>query len=134
MSLLAPIPSINLSQSYFDPLYEGTNLTLHCSVQFPVFIDYHWSVSIKRDGNTIVNSTSISVHSNNYGADVEFSVLNSNTDSGNYTCVVDNIASNDHYFENMEESSPSLTLLILSIVILSSIIIYNLCLYRPSSS
>ena len=134
MSLLAPIPSINLSQSYFDPLYEGTSLTLDCSVQFPVFIDYHWSVNIKKDGNTIVNSTSISVDSNNYGADVEFSVLNSDTDSGNYTCVVDNIASNDHYFENMEESSPSLTLFILSIVILSSIIIYNLCLYRPSSS
>ena len=91
---------------------------MDCSVQFPVFIDYHWSVNIKKDGNTIVNSTSISVHSNNYGADVEFSVLNSDTDSGNYTCVVDNIASNDHYFENLEESSPSLSLHILGRVII----------------
>ena len=130
--LLAPIPSINLSQNYFGPLYEGTNLTLVCSVQFPVFIDYHWSVNIKKDGNTIVNSTSISVHSNYYGADVEFFILDSDTDSGNYTCVVDNIANNDNYFANTVESSLSLTLLILGIVILSSI--YNSYLYRPSSS
>ena len=122
--LLAPIPSINLSQSYFDLLYEGTNLTLDCSVQFPVFIDYHWSVNIKKDGKTVINSTSISVHSNKYAVDVEFFVLNSNTDSGNYTCVVDNIASNDHYFENVEESSPSLSLHILGTVIIDKLFIF----------
>ena len=115
-------------------MYEGTNLTLHCSVQFPVFIDYHWSVNIKKDDNTVVNSTSISVHSNNYGVDVEFSVLNSDTDSGNYTCVVDNIYSNDKYSANMEESSPSLTLLILGIVILSSIYNIIICIDLPVPS
>ena len=103
-----------MSQSYLNnPLYEGINFTLHCTVQFPVPVNYHWSINIKKDGNTVVNSTSISVHSNNYGVDVEFFVLNSNTDSGNYACVVDNLDDADHYFENMEESTPFLTLLVL---------------------
>ena len=105
-----------MSQSYFNPLYEGTNLTLHCTVQFPVPVNYHWSINIKKDGNTVVNSTFISVQSSNYGIDVEFAVLNSNTDSGNYTCIVNSIDNGDHYFENMEEFS-SLTLLVLGIVI-----------------
>ena len=105
-SYLVPSFNVTISQSYYDPLYTGTNLTITCDitlsnlVDIPVIVSSEWT----RNGNEITETTLtedlIKISNLNYIASLEFFPLNALTDDGEYKCsvrVIPSVMDEDDY-------------------------------------
>ena len=105
-SYLVPPFNVTISQSYYDPLYAGTNLTITCDitlsnlVDIPVIVSNEWT----RNGNEITETTItedlIKINNLNYIASLEFFPLNALTDDGEYKCsvrVIPSVMDEDDY-------------------------------------
>ena len=85
---------VTISQSYYDPLFTGTNLTITCDitlsnlVDIPVIVSNVWT----RDGSEINENTImgdfVKLTDLSYTTSLEYYPLNSFTDDGQYKCLV----------------------------------------------
>ena len=118
---IVPPFNVTISQSYYDSLYAGTNLTIFCDitlsslVNIPIKISNEWT----RNGSQITEDTIREdlLKNNNlaYTASLEFYPLNGLTDDGEYRCTVrvssDEIDENSYTTSIANNASTSLDVL-----------------------
>ena len=91
---IVPPFNVTISQSYYDSLYTGTNLTISCDialsslVNIPVLITNEWTRNGSQISENTITEDLVKFNSLNFAARLEFFPLNSLTDDGEYQCSV----------------------------------------------
>ena len=94
VSNLVPSLELNITKSYYGPIYVGTPLTQNCSLQLDGLVDINTIVSFRwtKDGMIVqedsrVTISFIIISSLEYVSSLSFNLLNI-TDNGQYHCYV----------------------------------------------